>query len=129
MSISIRPTPGLYQRWQVGLKGALIAFGMVTLLGAAALLIDSYSDPAELQRLRQVVEFGDFTDYTLEDLQRLKELEARVAVYQGIDFRALGGLLTSVGLRLFALCSILIAAQNFVRWLWFGNDRKSVEPN
>jgi hypothetical protein len=118
----IRPTPGLYQRWQVGLKGALIAFGMVTLLGASALLIDSHSDPAELQRLRQVIEFGNFTDYTLEDLQRLKELEDRLAVYQGIDFRALGGLLINAGLRLFALCAILIAVQNFVRWLWFGSD-------
>ena len=128
MSINVRPTPGLYRRWQICLKGALVAFGVVAFLGVAALAFDPYSEPAELRRLQQVIECGNFADYNLQDLRRMDELEKKFAAYPGIDFSALGHLLLNVGLRLFAACVMLIAAQKFVRWIWLGRDPKTAQP-
>ena len=122
MNNGIRPRRGLYERWRTFLKGALIAFGVVVLTGGAALAFDRYSGPEELRRLQQTVEEGDFSDYDLEDFQRLNELRGALAGLGANDLEVMGTLLLDVGFRLFLACALLIAAQDLVRWLWFGSE-------
>ena len=122
MNNCIRPRPGLFERWQLCLRGALIAFGVVALLGGATVALEPHSEPGELKRLRNLIENGNFTDYTLTDLRRKRELESTLDRAGSIDLASPGQLLLIVGLKLLAACALLMAAQNLMRWLWLGPD-------
>ena len=85
---------------------------------------DPHVGTGELQRLQQLIENGDFTDYTLDDFQRMNELQRLLDDPNRINLETEGRLLLTAGLHLFAACALLIATQNLVHWLWLGSDSK-----
>ena len=60
---ALRPAPGISNRWLTFLRGTMFAFGVVTLLGSAALLVADVTDPnrEELRLLQSKIVCGTFT--------------------------------------------------------------------